>query len=195
MKSFIFQLAFIFLVTNLAVAQGFYTPQTFSTPYGNVTTYQYHHTPNYYYAGNTGPVSEKCDYKIVLKNDSIIEVFAKININERVQFISFKRKKEKFIIKPSDTKEIICSSYSQPMKGIPTDSCWLFKSFSGAINAYSYLPEPETMFIVAVQKGKNEPIVPLTKDVLVEMVSDNPKALNKAENDKFVAAIKIYNKK
>ena len=194
MKSFVLQIGLTFGVLYSAFGQGFYTPQTNTTPYGSYTTYQYHYMPSYY-GGNNGPVSTKCDYKIVLKNDSIVEVFAKINIKDAIQSISFKRKKERFTITPSDTKEIICASYFQPTKGIPADSCWLFKSFSGAITAYSYLPEPGTMFIVAVQKGKDGPIVALTEDALLDMVADNPKALKKVNDGKFVDAIKIYNKK
>lgn len=186
------------VVFNTFGQGGYYTPQTFPTPYGNITTYQFNRIPIYYSgkrsgSGSAGPESVKNEYNIVLKNDSVINVFARIDIKDSIQSITFKKKKQKFTIKPSDTKEIICLAFSKPRRGVPTDSCWLFKSVSGRITAYSYLPDPGTIYIVAVKKDNGQ-IIGLTKEVLLVMVSDNPKAIKKAENDQFVDAIKIYNK-
>ena len=184
------------LVIFSASGQGFYSPQTFSTPYGNVTTYQYHHLPNTYYRGNNGPVSGKTHYRIVFKNDSILNVYGKINIKDSVQSITYKLNKQKYKVKPSETKELVFKSYMDEVErsGIPTDSCWLFRSASGKINSYSYLPYEGTMFIIAIQKGTSGPIVNLSKETLLEMIADNPKAIKKAENDNFYDAIRVYNK-
>lgn len=81
--------------------------------------------------------------------------------------------------------------------GVPAgDSCWLFRVMSGAVNAYSYLPEPKNDYIIAIQKGGvGNPIVRLTRQNLQELIADDPRALKILERGNSYEAIRIYNQR
>jgi hypothetical protein len=87
------------------------------------------------------------------------------------------------------------------VKGIATDSCWMFKAIKGAVNAYSYLSEYEDRAnsyfdsgtIVAIQSNDG-PIVKYTEDNLKQMVGQDAKALEIIQNKNYFRAIKRFNK-
>lgn len=108
--------------------------------------------------------------------------------------LNAKMLKDKNVIYPSDTKSVFAKiGGGKWMKGIPADSCWLFKSDEGKINTFSFIPEQGTSLIVAIQKGANGPILQLTKSNLLAMVADDPRALELAEENRLIHAIVQYN--
>jgi hypothetical protein len=155
---------------------------TIRTPYGNATYTTWMPGPRMYYGGTATP-SYKYPFTIVFKTDkdSTLLVKAKIDASEKNHVIRTKVNKQKVVIKPTDTREIYrIASWGGKLVGIPADSCWLFLAIKGKISAYSYLAETGTSSwgsIIAVQKGEGQPILPLNKDNLEEMVADNPEAL------------------
>jgi hypothetical protein len=134
----------------------------------------------------------KSDYEIrvVLLNDSVIYTGAKLDTT------SSGKKALKFngkVITPAETKEIVFPiEEGEFLKGLPRDSCWIFKTTAGLINAYSATPETDNKNILALQKLSGE-IFPFTKELLLEWLKSDPKAVKLAEKDKFVDAIKLYN--
>jgi hypothetical protein len=83
-----------------------------------------------------------------------------------------------------------------PFKGMPTDSCWLFKTITARISAYSFLGEQGDDFsystITGIQKG-NGPIIHFSPDNLKQMIADDPDAMKFFDKKKYPKAIDRYN--
>jgi hypothetical protein len=194
-------LALIFVAVSTSLfAQGF-VPRTYSTstPYGMVPHIYYVPSPRYYY-GNPD-VSKKHNFIITLANDSVIHTNTKINIESGGKTsVTIKHKKKEKEIKyhPIDTKSIQCSFYNAAGKeiilnGIPTDTCWLFKTLEGKINAFSFLAEPGLAFVIAIQQGNDGPILPLNKENLKAMIGEDNEKLNKLiKKNKLIKAVEYY---
>lgn len=172
---------------------------TIRTPYGNVpyTYHVYSPTPHYYY--NQGSISNKYEFTVVLKNDSMFDVRTRIDLpkDKGNHSITFKTKTGKQTLSPSDTKAITRITYEgKQLYGIAADSCWLFKTDAGRINSYSFLAEPGMSYIIAIQDGENGPIVPLTKENLQAIVGTGNEKINKLlAKDKLIKAVEEYNSK
>ena len=174
---------------------------TIRTPQGNVPyTYQLYTNPagynKYNYYRNTSSGKSGYDYTIIFKNDSVVQAFTKIDVSDSVRRIEIKEGKAEFVIKPHDTKRVyrVCKS-GQRIIGMPTDSCWLFKVGEGKINSYSVLPYEYNPVIVAIQQGKDGPIIPLSKEILKKIIGDDPKLTKLIEKKKFNKVIELYNAK
>ncbi|HTD40036.1 MAG TPA: hypothetical protein VK671_05410 [Mucilaginibacter sp.] len=109
-------------------------------------------------------------------------------------------------IYPFQTKSLVCvliptdGFHKRPEKhlyGQITDSCWMFKTITGHINAYSVTPndlgplDPST--IVGIQLN-NGPILTCNSENLKAMVGQNTKALELIADKKYLRAIKKYNR-
>ena len=191
---------FIFSGINASFAQMMVPMNnTIRTPYGNASYTTWVPGPRMYYGGTATP-SYKYPFTIVFKTekDSTLLVKAKIDASEKNHVIRAKVNKQKVVIKPTDTKEIYrIATSGEKIAGMATDSCWLFLAIKGKINGYSYLAEKGAGSwgsIIAVQKGEGQPILPLNKDNLEEMVADNPEALKFAKKKKLEKAVTTYNK-
>jgi len=135
------------------------------------------------------------EFNVILKNDSSFKTMSKILFdNGGKTYVSAKMLADKNEIYPSDTDFIFGKIGADTwLKGVPADSCWLFKCDEGKINSYSFVPEQGTNLIIAIQKGEDGPILPLTKDNLLSLMADDPKALKLAERNKLTNAIFQYN--
>lgn len=177
---------------TLCKAQFYSVPNTIRTPYGNVTTYGNHHYPMYY--PNAGTVSVKDEFTIVLKNDSVITARTRIDMAS-THSVTIKQNGKKRVIKASETRSISReSSLHEKLEGVANDSCWLFKAVTAKINGYGYLAEKGYIYVVAIQDGDGTPILPLTKENLLPLVQDDPKAVKLANKNKLQKALEIFNK-
>jgi hypothetical protein len=199
-------LIFIFsfgLSIQICFSQGMIPIQTTrQTPYGNVSSTDYIFAPKMnstYRKIDTSHVNSMTyEFRIVLKNDSSFSIKAKINVKDgKQQTIIVKGKKEKISFSPADTKSVSrVTMEGVKIPGIPADSCWLFKTYTGKINVYSFLAEVGTTYAIAIQDGTDGIIKSLTKENLLEMVEyDNPKVHECIEEGDLISAIKLYNKK
>jgi hypothetical protein len=184
---------------------------TMHTPYGNVPHTYYVPSPSMYYGTAGTSISAKYEFFVVLKNDSVISGRARIELSKQQDnSITFKNKKEKIKLFPRDTKAIYrynitnateqrAASYSitkEKLEGIPANSCWLFKSYAGKINAYSFLAEPGLIYAIAIQEGEHGSIVPIAKENLKAIIGTEDYKLNKLiEKNNFIKAIEMYNTK
>ena len=135
--------------------------------------------------------SAKKDYEIrvVLQNDSVIVDAGRFDTTMSRQTVTFKNR----VITPNETKEIVFPiEEGDFLKGIPKDSCWLFKTTAGAINAYATSPQIDSKNIVAIQKLRGE-IMPFSKELLMEWLKLDEYAVKLAEKGKYLEAIKKYN--
>ncbi len=195
MKRFLFVL--MFLVVVKAQAQFGYTPpMNIQTPRGNVTIPgSFNYSPIFY--GSQGIALKKYDYTIVLKNDSVVTGKGKISVKKGLSSLIIKTADgEKRTYTPSETKEIYTvffNGYKFSGKPYFTDSCWLFRTRNGKIIQYAIAPEVGTPYYSAIQKGDDGVVFSLTKEHLIPLINDNPKALKKAEKNKLSDAIDIYN--
>lgn len=175
----------IALLLGAASAYAQYTPHSPQHSYMNMHNY------------NIKPkVSVKYDFKVVMKNDSTFTAWVKIDIDEKKHFINVRGKGGKSKIYPDQTKWIVRKNRDGKIfKGVPTDSCWLFKCHDGMINCYSFVAESGLTSIIAIQAGETGPIEPLTQENLSRMMAtDNPRILRMLAMKDFAGAIKIYEK-
>jgi hypothetical protein len=168
---------------------------TIKTPYGNVSQTSYMQTGSY--VAINAKVSKKYKFDIVLKNDSMFSTKVEIGLAyRRDHYIIVNNKGTDQVFFPSDTKSISrVTSSGKRITGIPVDSCWLFKTYIGEkINGYSFLSEPGSFHIIAIQEGENGPILPLTRESLLLITRTNDKRICKMiENGKLIEAIEAYN--
>jgi hypothetical protein len=184
------------LISHASMARYIYVPQTIHTPYGNATIQQpmYMFRPTYYNYGNVAS-NPKFDFTVVLKNDSVITLRSRMEVADKKMYVLQKAKKIKRKIFPSETKDI--SGYSDSwgrLKGIPADSCWLFKITKGPINCYSSLPMRDITASIAIQKGEDGEIVALSKKNLEVITGTEDEKIKKwLEKDKLTKVIQYYN--
>ncbi len=177
-------------------AQYVYVPQTIHTPYGNATIQQpmYMYRPMYFNYGNATS-NPKFDFTIVLTNDSVITLRSRMEVTDKKMHLAQKVKKQKRKIFPNETKQV--SGYSSAwgrLTGIPADSCWLFKITKGPINCYSSLPMRDIATAIAIQKGEDGEIVPLSRKNLEAITGNDDEKINKwLEKDKLTKVVQYYN--
>jgi hypothetical protein len=166
---------------------------TIKTPYGNVPHTYFVPSPNHYYGQQN--ISGKYEFRVVLNNDSTFVTKTRINLSQKEDnSITVKQKHGKTQIFPNDTKYIMRVTFDNKiLKGIPADSCWLFKVVQGEINGYSFLAEEMEMYVIAIQAGDDGPIVPLTKENLMPLVVSEKKAYELAKKNKLHRALNRYN--
>jgi hypothetical protein len=183
----------IVALSNGLFAQTVYVPQTISTPYGNVTTQRAVYMPMNY--GNYGTQNIKFEITVVLKNDSVINLKSHIESEEKKMYVVYKVKKVKRKIFPNETREIYGnSSVHGRMMGIPADSCWLFKAFTGAINSYLSIPIKDYNMVIAIQQGNDGVIIPLNKKNLEAITgTDDPKIVKWLSRNKLSKVLMYYN--
>lgn len=186
-------LSAVILFYESSYAQTFNVPVRNTTPYGSFTTYQRVGVPMYY--NNKAIANAKHLFTIVLVNDSTINKGVKIDISDSVHQLHWKEKSNKVVIIPKDTKEIfrIDATTGKRISGIPMDSCWAFLVDTKKIRTYSITSEILDPLIAYIQKDEYSPILPLTKENLELMVSDNEKALALAKKGKLLRALRRYN--
>lgn len=108
-------------------------------------------------------------------------------------------------IYPSQTRSLTCvlvaKSDDEPGHYLPaviSDSCWMFKTLTGAINVYTFDSYTETGnfddgAIVGIQL-KDGPIVAYTEENLKTMAGDDLEVQQLILEKKYVRAIKKYNR-
>ncbi len=133
------------------------------------------------------------DFNIVYKDSTIERAFTKIDFNEGIHTLTLGRKKEKRDVFPHQTRYISRTVNGRELKGIPNDSCWLFQTTRGRINAYSFVAEPDTPGILLVQKGDRGEMLLYKPENVEALVADNEKALKAVRRKKYFKAIQIYN--
>jgi hypothetical protein len=97
------------------------------------------------------------------------------------------------------THSIFRITFSQDtIRGLATDSCWMFKVITGPICVYSFLSEMDngTFFdplsIVGIQ-FKGGPIVKYNEDNLKQMIGGDNYALESLRQKNYIRAIKRFN--
>jgi len=176
-------------------AKGQYVSMPYSvpTPYGNVTMTQHIYMPTHYYNSNSNP---KFKFVVVLKNDSVIELKSRMLSEDITMYVLYNENKSKRKIFPDETKVIFSNSISGRIKGLPADSCWLFKVKKGAINCYSSVPMIDINSTIAIQEGDTGKIVALTKENLQGITgNDDEKIVRWLDKNKLIKVIEYYNEK
>ena len=105
-------------------------------------------------------------------------------------------------IYPGETRSIERSGVMEDKwyKGMPKDTCWMFKVISGSINAYSFLSEADNSkytpgTLVSIQKNDG-PILKLNEENLLPMISNDsdPDIQEYIQEKNYYKAIKKYNR-
>lgn len=194
-------LSFLFSLLNVSLfAQGMIPMTgTISTPRGNVP-YTYY-VPNpinplHVYGGGQTTISYKHTFTVVLQDGSVLTDKARIEIQKEGHTINFGKKGQEQVLMPNDTKQLSrLTNDGKLLKGIPADTCWLFKTKAGVIHQYSFLAEENSPYVIAIQKRDNGSIMALNKQNLVELMPDaNPKVKKLIEEGKLLKAVDAYNR-
>jgi len=170
-------------------------PATIRTPYGNVKSSMHVPAPwmNGYQYNDIE--SRKYLFTVVLRGGSTFVGKGRINITDSVHSITLKNDQESRVFYPYETTEIYrLGRDGEKITGIATDSCWLFKTDTGRINFYSFVAEPGTPFITAIERAGTGEILPFYAYYVKEMVAENEKALKLAKKGKLYKALIEYNK-
>lgn len=188
-------LPFLFFCATPGLAQ--VNVSTIQTPYGNATvhTYRPQHYGNYS-SGFNRNWGYKHKFFVDMKDGRQLMVYNIIDRSDSIAKLVLVNETDSIVIRPADTKLIVTMVYrtNERLEGIPADTTWLFQTVKGKINGYSPLAE-KNEYVFAIQKGDDGPIVPLTKANLVDLVgTTDPKILKLIEKEKFVNAIKTYNR-
>lgn len=184
----------LFLCATSGLAQ--VNVSTIQTPYGNATVHSYR-PQNYgnYASSFNRSWGYKHKFFVDMKDGRQLMVYNIIDRSDSIAKLVLVNETDSMVIRPADTKLIVTMVYrtNERFEGIPADTTWLFKTVKGKINGYSPLAE-KNEFVFAIQKDDG-PIVPLTKANLIDLVgTTDPKLLKLIEKEKFVDAIKTYNK-
>lgn len=137
-----------------------------------------------------------------LYKDSVTKRHFIVWVDKRFKKTDTNRYKKIF---PSQTRGLTCVLIAKTddnpghyVPGIITDSCWMFKTLTGAINVYTFDScSPTGGFddgaIVGIQL-KDGPILAYTEANLTAMVGDDLEAQQLIVEKKYVRAIKKYNR-
>lgn len=172
---------------------------TIRTPYGNVGYSYQVPLPRTYgnYRSSSVEFTSKYQLTITLKNDSTFKCSSRIFFTKEKHFIAIKNGGNEREFFPGDTKSItrVAQNVGQNFQGVSADSCWLFKTYSGKVNCYSYIPEVHLSDIIAIQT-EDGPILSLTKENLSSMIAtDDPQIIKLIDKGKLPQAIMRYNQK
>jgi hypothetical protein len=187
----LFVIVIIYPVKNFA--QFTTVPTKMNTPYGKITVPTQVHAPWMRYNNFSGYVNRKHHFFIVLLNDSIIKAKGVIHIEDSIHYLEWGKMNDKWMIKPSETKQVYRLDGGRRITGMPHDSYWLFPIDTGSIRTYSVLPELDQPLIAYIQKDTSGPLLPFTKENVISLVGDNKKALKLVEKEKLLKAIQEYN--
>jgi hypothetical protein len=150
--------------------------------------------------------SSNVSYLVELKDSTTCKVSSKIIVddynNSYLVLEDESRKRHdslryQFLV-PSDTRSIqkVALDGTILAEGFPLGTSWLFPIAKGNICAYGFFPSPSrpsSMHYNFIQKAGG-PILPLTTQLLMEMLGEHEKASNLAEAEKYHEAITLYNK-
>jgi hypothetical protein len=150
-----------------------------------------------YQYGQVGAANPKFKFTVQFRDSSKATFKSRILSENKKMYILYKNKqKQRVKIFPADTRTMFAESTLVGFTyGMAVDSCWLFPLGSGAIQSYSSIPFDEYA-VIAIQKGKDNTILSLTKEHLREMVSDieDEKITKWLEKDDLPKVIERYNK-
>ena len=190
------QIFFVFIsIINFTLCNAQFTPSSrINTPFGSAII-PGHYNTNFFNFSPKNFETAKHDFLIELVNGEVLEVKTKIQFRDSTSFLKWKQNGETKILLPHETKSIYHSSYKRNIfKGIPIKNAWVFQVDSAKINTFTITSDfIKSTPITHIQKHGNAEILPLTKENLVEMVADNPRALVLAKKNKLYKAIKAYN--
>ena len=155
---------------------------------------------------STTLTNAKVNYRVILNSGATLVVQSRIMFDENgkayLELENKSRKKEDTLrtqkILPAMTRSItkLTSGQNEIILGSPADSCWLFKSISGAVNAYSFLPETYDLhigYLKMIQKENNE-LLTLNEANLKTILADDPQAMALVDKKKYFEALQLYNK-
>ena len=188
-------LLFISAIIPCCFGQYSSIPNTYSanTTHGNIQHTYYTPAPS----TPTGYVklSKKYDFTVTLTNGSVSYMRGKIDVFVSTHSLVIKSGTSKRIIRPQDTKAIHRYSLVDGHKiaGVPTDSCWLFMVEDGRIKMYAKLPFEGAKAVVAIQRGENGTIVPLSRKNLIAITGEDQRLMPFIQNKEYVKAIWNYN--
>lgn len=148
------------------------------------------------YGSGKQTVFKKAFFKVVLNNDSVVHVRASVEgTGYSPSKLVTKGKGDKQAFNPEETKALILESKNQKdtiFAGVPYDNkFWLFSPYpKDSIPVYR--PMLDYVDHLAFLKIDGA-FVPLTKELTISKVQENPKALKYADKNKLVQAIYTFN--
>ncbi len=148
---------------------------------------------NVFSYGNKKKIKNLHLFKIVYADSTEEQVFCHLEFTQVSHTLVVETGKHREI-SPVQTLYISRMFKRGELKGWANDSCWLFKTTQGRINAYSSEAVANTKKILFIQKGDSGEKQVCTPENLAVLVADNAEALAAAQQKRYLTAILIYNR-
>jgi hypothetical protein len=137
--------------------------------------------------------NNKYTLSVTLKDKSVKEVNSKIYAENNRGYLVFDNGDQPQKIYCDETIAISRITDRGAVKGIVTDSCWLFKIVEGKINAYSFLAQADGPYsIIAIQMGAG-PVQNFDIQLLGDLLKKDTKAYKAYLKKDYLKAIEKYN--
>ncbi|WP_207536503.1 hypothetical protein [Desertivirga arenae] len=165
----------------------------------------------YWYRNTELLENNKYNFRVTFKDGTTKDIFSKIYTDTalHVSYLKLPNKKSSHNegsreerIYPKQTLKIsrLYENFKHPEKketieGLAADSCWLFKSISGKITAYSFLSERldmHTGYLSAIQVDSGA-ILNFSPEQLRAVISNSDKAMRSFNKQDYYQAIIRYN--
>ena len=175
------------VVTFVSISQGL-TPYVYQ--FGGPYYRSIYHVPKTQIERN----SKAYDFTIVYKDSTTETYKSKIDLYGKTYYLAIDQPGVMKSVKASETISISrTSKKGELFIGISADSCWLFKIKTAKISLYSVLAETKTKFVVAMQVGHANPIIPITQKNLEAVIPNYSPARTLQQRGDFIKAIEMFN--
>jgi len=152
------------------------------------------------------PGNDQYDFTVNLKDGSVMIVHSRIYpdsvkhsdylllVNKNLPKTDSNRKQKIYVTQTNGISRV--DDYGITVKGLPNDSCWLFKMIDGKIKAYSFVSAMEdksSVVLCAFQVGDG-PLQNFSVAVLYPILKSDERAYKVFQNKRYFRAIELYNK-
>jgi hypothetical protein len=140
-------------------------------------------------------ISKKLPYSIVFKDSTKLITIGKIGEHKGNFYLYVDNETVTRSIRPNETLSITyLPKKGEPMVGMPTDSCWIFKLVEGAVNLYAVTPQPLDQFVIYVESSSDNLFLTATKANFRKLLKNDQGIAVDINTQQFRSAVRRHNK-
>jgi hypothetical protein len=140
-------------------------------------------------------VSKKLPYSVVFKDSTKLITMGKIGEHKGNFYLYVDNETVTRSIRPNETLSITyLPKKGEPMVGMPTDSCWIFKLVEGDVNLYAVTPQPADQFVIYVESSSDNLFLKATKANFRKLLKKDQGIGLDINTQQFSSAVRRHNK-
>jgi hypothetical protein len=140
-------------------------------------------------------MSKKLPYSIVFKDSTKLITMGKIGEHKGNFYLYVDNETVTRSIRPNETLSITyLPKKGEPMIGMPTDSCWVFKLVEGDVNLYSVTPQPFDQFVIYIEDSADNLFLNATKENFRKLLRNDRAIVADINMNQFRSAVRRHNK-